>query len=50
MAQVAKLRYFAGMTVEETADAMDLSPRAVNRHWSAARAWLQREMRKTPPD
>lgn len=40
MADVAKLRYFAGLTVEETAAALDISPRAVNRHWTAARAWL----------
>lgn len=40
MASVVKLRYFAGLTVEETAAALDVSPRAVNRHWTAARAWL----------
>jgi len=46
MAQVAKLRYFAEMTVAETAEAMDLPPRTVDRLWAAARAWLQREMRR----
>ncbi|MDZ7644387.1 MAG: ECF-type sigma factor [Woeseiaceae bacterium] len=40
MANVVKLRYFAGLTIEETAAALDVSPRAVNRHWTAARAWL----------
>ncbi|MEL7451045.1 MAG: ECF-type sigma factor [Pseudomonadota bacterium] len=44
MAQVVKLRYFAGMNVEESAGAMDLSPRTVNRLWTAARAWLRREL------
>ena len=44
MASVVKLRYFAGMTISETADALGLSPRSVNRTWTAARAWLHREM------
>jgi RNA polymerase sigma factor (TIGR02999 family) len=44
MAQVAKLRHFAGLTVQETAQALDVSPRTVNRLWTAARAWLGREL------
>jgi len=44
MANIVKLRYFAGLTVPETADALGLSARSVNRHWTAARAWLHREM------
>lgn len=44
MASVVKLRYFAGLKVEETANALNLSPRAVNRHWTAARAWLTNEL------
>lgn len=44
MAQVVKLRYFGGMTVEETAQALDESPRSVNRNWTAARAWLKRRL------
>ncbi len=44
MAQVVKLRFFAGLTVPETAAAIDTSPRSVNRSWTAARAWLKREM------
>ena len=44
MANVVKLRYFAGMTIDETAAALDMSPRAVNRHWTAARAWLTQAM------
>jgi len=40
MAFVVKLRYFSGLTVDETALALDISPRSVNRMWAAARAWL----------
>ena len=48
MAQVVKLRYFAGLTVEETAQALQSSPRTINRQWSAARAWLHRELAPRP--
>jgi RNA polymerase sigma factor (sigma-70 family) len=44
MADVVKLRYFAGLTVEETASALGINPRTVNRLWTAARAWLRRAM------
>lgn len=44
MSDVVKLRYFAGLTVEETARALAISPRTVNRLWTGARAWLHREM------
>jgi DNA-directed RNA polymerase specialized sigma24 family protein len=44
MAQVVVLRYFGGLEVEECAAALGLSPRTVNRLWTAARAWLQREL------
>ncbi len=43
-AQVVSLRYFAGLSVEETADALDLSPATVKNDWSFARAWLHREL------
>jgi len=39
-AQVVTLRYFAGLSVEETAAAMDLSPATVKNEWAFARAWL----------
>ena len=39
-AQVVTLRYFAGLTIKETAAAMNLSVRTVNRHWTYARTWL----------
>jgi DNA-directed RNA polymerase specialized sigma24 family protein len=44
MAQVVKLRYFTGLTVEETARALDISARTVKRHWSRAKLWLYREL------
>lgn len=44
MAEVVKLRYFAGLTVDETAAALDISPRAVNRLWTASRAWLSQAL------
>jgi RNA polymerase sigma factor (sigma-70 family) len=39
-ARVVELRYFGGLTIEETAAAMASSPATVKRHWQAARAWL----------
>lgn len=39
-ARVVELRYFGGLTIEETAEAMGSSPATVKRHWQAARAWL----------
>ncbi len=39
-ARVVKLRYFAALTIEETAAALGISARTVNRHWTFARAWL----------
>jgi RNA polymerase sigma factor (TIGR02999 family) len=44
-ARVVELRFFGGLTVEETAEAMNISPRTVKREWSMARAWLTRELR-----
>jgi RNA polymerase sigma factor (TIGR02999 family) len=41
-AQLVKLRYFAGLSVDEAALALDMSPRSVDRLWAYARAWLQR--------
>lgn len=45
--QVVECRFFAGLSIEETASALDLSPATVKRYWSFARAWLFREMRGT---
>jgi RNA polymerase sigma factor (TIGR02999 family) len=47
-ARIVELRYFAGLTVEETADAMAMSPATVKRRWALARAWLFRAMTEEP--
>jgi len=44
-ARVVELRYFCGMTVEETAQALTISPRTVKREWAMAKAWLRLEIR-----
>ena len=46
-AAVVRLRFYAGLTVEETAESLDLSPRTVNREWTYARAWLYRRLYDT---
>lgn len=43
-AKIVELRYFAGLSIEETAAALDLSPATVKRRWAMARAWLFREL------
>ncbi len=43
-AQIVELRYFGGLTVEETAEALALGPKAVLREWGLAKAWLKREL------
>lgn len=43
-ARIVECRFYGGMTVEETADALDVSPATVKREWAAARAWLHREV------
>jgi RNA polymerase sigma factor (TIGR02999 family) len=45
--QVVECRYFGGMTVQETAQALDVAPRTVDRAWQKARAWLHREIHAT---
>ena len=44
MAEVVELRYFGGLTVEETAEALGLSRGTVVRDWKVARLWLRREL------
>ena len=41
LARIVELRYFGGLTVEETAEATDVSPATVKRQWAVARAWLK---------
>ncbi len=43
-ARIVELRYFGGLSVEETAAELGISPATVKRHWSVARAWLAREL------
>jgi RNA polymerase sigma factor (TIGR02999 family) len=43
-ARVVEARFFAGLSVEETAAALGISPATVKREWTAARAWLNREL------
>lgn len=44
--QVVELRYFGGLTIEETAEALAVSAATVKRDWEVARAWLLRELRR----
>ncbi len=44
MSQVVKLRFFAGLSIEETSRVLDVSPRTVKREWTCARAWLYKEL------
>lgn len=46
-ARIVELRYFSGLTVEETAEVLDISAMTVKRDWNVAKAWLHREM--SPP-
>ena len=43
-AEIIKLRYFTGLSVEQTANILGISPRTVKRHWAYARAWLLSEI------
>ena len=42
--RIVELRFFGGLSVEETAEVMNLSPRTVHRDWDLAKAWLHREL------
>lgn len=43
-AGLVELRYFGGLTIEEAADILDISPATAKRHWEVARAWLHRTL------
>jgi RNA polymerase sigma-70 factor, ECF subfamily len=47
--QIVEMRYFGGMTVDETAEVLGVSPITVKREWSKARAWLYRELTRAAP-
>lgn len=49
MAELVKLRHFAGMTLEEAAEVLGTSRATASRHWEYARAWLLREMQGASP-
>jgi RNA polymerase sigma-70 factor (ECF subfamily) len=44
--RIVELRFFGGLSLEETAEALNISPRTVQREWSLAQAWLYRELRR----
>ena len=48
LVRLVELRYFGGLTVEETAEAMESSPATVKRQWAVARAWLKRALDGPP--
>jgi RNA polymerase sigma factor (sigma-70 family) len=43
--QIVELRFFGGLSVEETAEVLKVSPRTVMRQWSLAQAWLYNHLR-----
>jgi RNA polymerase sigma factor (sigma-70 family) len=49
-AQIVEMRFFGGLTVEETGAVLDVSPGTVKRDWRAAKAWLHRELSNEPSD
>ena len=44
-AKVVKMRYFIGLSMPEIAEALEISPRSADRHWSFAKAWLKGAIR-----
>ncbi|MHC5542693.1 ECF-type sigma factor, partial [Singulisphaera rosea] len=47
-AELVKLRYFAGLTMEQAAEALGISPATAHRDWNYARAWLHRSIAGNP--
>ena len=48
--EIVRLRFYAGLSIDDTAAALDLSPRTVKRRWRLGRAWLARELLGDDPD
>jgi len=48
--RVVELRYFGGLSIEETAELLDVAPATVKRHWAFARVWLYRELGESGPN
>lgn len=46
LAKLVELRYFTGLTVDQTSEILGVSPRTTKRNWAYARAWLRREMER----
>ena len=44
LSRVVELRYFGGLTVDEVAEVLAVSPRSVDRAWATARAWLRQQI------
>jgi len=49
VARLVELRYFAGLSMEEVASALDLSPRTCRRYWTYAKAWLHNQLQSEVP-
>ena len=49
-AQIVEMRYFSGLTAEDIASVLGVSPQTVNRDWTLAKSWLAREMMNPSPD
>ncbi len=45
--QIVELRFFGGLSIEETADVLSISPATVKRHWTTARVWLHKQISRT---
>jgi RNA polymerase sigma factor (TIGR02999 family) len=45
--RIVELRFFGGLSVEETAEVLSVSPATVKRHWTTAKAWLRHQLKKT---
>ena len=45
--QIVELRFFSGLSIEDTSEVLGISPATVKRHWTTARAWLFREMNRS---
>ena len=43
-AEIVEMRFFAGLTVEEIAEVLEISPATVKREWATAKLWLRRQM------
>ena len=47
-ARLVELRYFGGLSIEEAAEVLEISPATLKRQWNTARAWLRRELNPLP--